>query len=262
VSLVTTRAILLRSFPYSESSRVLRFYSDTLGSVGVMARGVRAGSGKTGSGLDTFAEGTLTLYVKPTRDLQTLRDFAPQRPRRELGADVRRFGGASVLCEIVLKHAGEEPNPSLYDALASGLDRLNEAPSDLVIPTLLREGWGLVATLGYRPVLEACVECGSAPGDAITRFDFAAGGIRCESCSRVESGPRLGPGARAQLVALLDGGALPALERPRAHLRLLADFVTYHLSDGRPLGSFDVLAGLMPDPPKTEGAEGIPPSEN
>jgi len=64
------------------------------------------------------------------------------------------------------------------------------------------------------------------------------------------------------LLHILGGGPLPALERPRAHLRLLADFVAYHLSEGRPLGSFDVLAGLMPDPPKTEGPEGVLPSEN
>jgi recombinational DNA repair protein (RecF pathway) len=115
-----------------------------------------------------------------------------------------------------------------------------------------------VSTLGYRPVLEACVECGSPPGDAITRFDFAAGGIRCAACSRAESGPRLGPGARAQLVALLDDPRLPVLERPRAHLRLLADFVAYHVSDGRPLASFEVLAGMLPDPPQTDVPEESP----
>ena len=256
MTLVTTRGVLLRSFPYSETSRILRFYTDTLGQVGVMARGARAGSGKSGTGLDTFAEGALTLHVKHTRDLQTLHDFSPTHPRRALAGDVRRFGGASVLAEIVLKHAGEDANPTLFDALSSGLDRLTEAAPDLVIATLLREGWRLVATLGYRPVVEACVECGGAPGDAITRFDFAAGGIRCASCSRVESGPRLGPGARAQLAALLDDPEVPLLERPKAHLRLLADFVAYHISDGRPLGSFEVLAGMLADPGQPDISEG------
>ncbi len=256
MTLVTSRGVLLRSFPYSETSRILRFYTDSMGQVGVMARGARAGSGKVGSGLDTFAEGTLMLHVKHTRDLQTLQDFAPTHRRRPLGGDVRRFGGASVLAEIVLKHAGEDANPALFEALSIGLDRLSDVPSDHVIGTLLREGWSLVSTLGYRPVLETCVECGSAPGDAMTRFDFAAGGIRCASCSDVQSGPRLGPGARAQLIALLEGGELPVLERPRAHLRLLADFVTYHVSDGRPLGSFEVLAGMMAGTPQTDVSEG------
>ena len=248
MTLVTTRAVLLRSFPYSETSRVLHFYAETLGGVGVMARGVRTGSGKSGSGLGVFTEGALTLHVKPTRELQTLRDFAATRPRRALGVDVRRFGASSVLAEVILKHAGEEANPALFDALSVGLDRLSEVPPDRVITTLLREGWRLVSRLGYHPVVELCVECGAAPGDALTRFDFAAGGIRCARCSRVESGPRLGPGARAQLAALLEDGDLPEVDRPRAHLRLLGDFVTYHLSGGRPLASLAVLGALLEEP--------------
>lgn len=246
MSLITTRAVLLRSFPYSETSRVLRFYTETLGAVGVMAKGVRSGAGKSGSGLETFAEGALTIHVKPTRELQTLRDFAPARSRRELGADLRRFGGASLLGEIVLKHAGEESNPVLFEALTSGLDRMSAVPREAVLPTILREGWRLVEALGYRPILATCVECGDPiPADDITRFDFGAGGLRCPRCSRSSPGPRLGPGARAQLHALVSGGDLPALDRPKGHLRLLADFVAYHLSEGRPLASFEVLVGLL-----------------
>lgn len=246
MTLVTTRAVLLRSFPYSETSRVLRFYTDTLGGVGVMARGVRKGSGKGGTALETFAEGALDLHVRETRDLQTLRDFTADKPRRGLAADVRRFGGASVLAELVLKHAGEEPTPALFDALSAGLDALERAAPEDVVATVLRHGWRLVAVLGYRPMIEACVACGAPPGDALVRFDLASGGVRCERCATA-SGPRLGPGARAQLLALLDDDVLPAVERPGAHLRLLSDFVTWHVANGRPLPSFAVLAGLLGD---------------
>jgi DNA repair protein RecO (recombination protein O) len=248
MSLVTTRAVLLRSFPYSETSRVMRFYTESLGTVGVMARGVRTGSGKSGSGLDVFAEIILTLHIKSTRELQTLKEFTVTRGRRSLGVDVRRLGGASVLAEVVLKHAGEDSNPPLFEALSDGLDRLGDAPPDRMVTTLLREGWCLVSALGYRPVAEVCVECGLAPGDELTRFDFSAGGIRCAGCSGVETGPRLGPRARAQLAALLDNTELPEVERPRVHLRLLGDFITYHISGGRPLVSLKVLAALLDDP--------------
>lgn len=152
------------------------------------------------------------------------------------------------MAEVVLKHAGEDSNPLLFGALGDGLDRLSDAPEGRFLTTLLREGWSLVSTLGYRPVVEVCVECGAAPGDALTRFDFSAGGIRCPNCSEVEVGPRLGPRARAQLTALLDDPTLPEVERPRGHLRLLGDFITYHLSGGRPLTTLKVLAALLDDP--------------
>jgi DNA repair protein RecO (recombination protein O) len=248
MTLVTTRAVLLRSHPYSETSQVLRFYTEGLGAVGVMGRGVRAGSGRGGSGLATFAEGTLSVHVKPTRELQTLKEFVPLRPRRGLAADVRRFGGAAVLAELVLRHSLEEASPPLFEALSDGLDRLERASGEDVVPTVVQQAWRIVGALGYRPVLDECVECGSALGDDLARFDLAAGGLRCSRCGEDHGGPRLGPGARAQLESLLDGEPPPRLDRPRAHLRLLSDFVTYHLGAGRPLPSLQVLVELLGDP--------------
>ena len=125
--------------------------------------------------------------------------------------------------------------------MSGALDRLAMVPSAAVVPTLLSDAWRLVSTLGYRPVVDHCVECGAMLGETMARFDFAAGGIRCGRCAGTRGGPRLGPGARAQLGALLDGGELPMLDRPRGHLRLLSDFVTYHLSGGTSLASFEVL---------------------
>ncbi|MGI9626399.1 MAG: recombination protein O N-terminal domain-containing protein, partial [Longimicrobiales bacterium] len=41
MTVVKTRAILFRAHAYSETSQVLRFYTEALGLVGVMARGSR-----------------------------------------------------------------------------------------------------------------------------------------------------------------------------------------------------------------------------
>lgn len=248
MSIITTRAVLLRWHAYGETSQILRFYTESLGSVGVMGRGTRVGSGRGGSGLDTFAEGSLTVHVKPTRELQTLREFVPRRSRRPLAADVRRFGGAAMLAEIVLRHALEEPSPVLFEALNGGLDRLAAATGDDVVATVLQEGWRLVCALGYHPQLDACVQCGAPLAHEICRFALAEGGMRCPRCGTAAHGPRLGPGARAQLEALLGPGPAPRLDRPRAHLRLLSDFVTYHLGGGRPLPSVQVLVDLLGDP--------------
>lgn len=246
MAVVTTRGTLLRSHPYSETSRILRFFTEDLGIVGVMARGIRS-TGSKGRGVpDTFAGGTLTLYVKESRDLQTFKEFATSRSRRALGRSVLRFAAASVLGEIVLRQGGEAAAPGLYDALDGGLDRIADLDDDdQLVPALLARGWGLVSTLGYHPVLETCVACGRAlADDEMGRFDLAAGGIRCPDCAGHVDGPRIGPGARAQIAGALAGREDP-LTRPRAHLRLLSDFVTYHLAGGRPLDSFRFLAGIL-----------------
>ncbi len=57
-------------------------------------------------------------------------------------------------------------------------------------------------------------------------------------------GPRVGPVARAHLSELFEGRFTDELRKPRAQLRLLSDFVRYHVSDGKPLQSFTFLVGL------------------
>lgn len=245
MSLVTARAVLLRSHPYSESSRVLRFLTDDGGLIGVMARGVRRTGRSGSSGLDIFAQGSLIYYMKETRDLQTYKEFSVTRPRRGLGRLPARLAAASVLAELVLRHAGEGETRALFARMEGALDRLAETSPEGLLGLTVAEGWALVDTLGYRPELAYCVGCGRELGDDDgSRMDLAQGGLRCTTCTG--GGPRVGPGARRQLERLLAGEVPPDLTHERAHLRLLSDFVTYHLAGSRPLDAFRVLAALTP----------------
>jgi DNA repair protein RecO len=256
MGIVTTRAVLLRAHPYSESSRVLRFLTEDHGVVGVMGKGVR--KGRRGQGLDLFGETSLTLHVKEGRDLQTLRETHPLQDRRRLGGHPLRLAAAGVLAELVLRHHGEAPSPEVYRGLSRGLDELQAAEPAAVAGVLLARGWVLVALLGFHPQVDVCVRCGRVPGgDEMGRFDFEAGGVRCGECAGGMAGPRVGPGARRQLGRLLQGEVPETLNRPRAHLQLLSDFITHHVSGTRPLEAFRMLATFLPpDPPAGEDAEG------
>lgn len=249
MALVTTRGVLLRSYDYSETSRILRFLTDDLGVVGVMAKGARSTTSKGGSPLATFAGGELTLYVKETRDLQTLRDFSATHPRAAIARSLHRFAAASVLAEIVLRHAGEAATAELLVDIEEALDRIVEAEESDVFGILLVTGWRIVSGLGFQPLVERCTRCGRALGpEEMGRFDFDSGGVRCEECAGGPDGPggpRVGPIARRQLSDLLSGREIE-VTRIRAHLRLLADFVAYHVTPGRPLVSFTFLSSLIP----------------
>ncbi len=247
MSILSTPAILLRSYPYSETSQILRFYTESQGVLGAIARGVRKTGGRFGGALSTFSEGFLNIQFRENRDLQTFRDFSPIKARRGLAQDPLRLAGASVLGELILQHAESEGHPPLFAGLGRGLDAMDGVEREVFLPTLLAQLWPLIRGLGFGPLLQACVECGRAfQEEEMGRFDFGAGGLRCSSCQGEAQGPRLGPVARSQLMGLLDGEAPEELIRPKAHLRLASDFITYHVSGGNPLRSLTVLTALTP----------------
>jgi recombinational DNA repair protein (RecF pathway) len=213
----------------------------------MVGKGVRKTEGRLGGGLSTFTEGVLSFYFRENRDLQTYKDFSAQHPRMGLSRDPLKLAGASALAELVLQHAGADSNPTLFQVLSTGLDMVESVPTDRFLPTLLSCLWGLVVELGYAPEVDGCVVCGrTLQEEELGRFDFASGGLRCPGCVEGPVGPRLGPKARAQLRELIQEGSAGDVLRPRAHLRLVSDFITYHISGGTPLRSLEVLATLVP----------------
>jgi DNA repair protein RecO (recombination protein O) len=246
VAPVRTEAVLLRAHDYGDTSRILRFYTSDHGLLSVMARGVRGKSGKGAATLSTFASGELSAYVKSHRDLHTMKDFECTRLRAGLAADVLRFAGASAAAELVLSHAEQEPHPELFTALIHALDEIECVVAGDRVGAILAGLWTITEAFGFAPQIDDCVRCGEVLEEGeVGRFDLAAGGVRCSRCSEGAAGPRVGPGARGQLRALLDGRRPPDLSYARQHLGLLEDFLAYHVVS-KPLKSMRFLTELLP----------------
>jgi DNA repair protein RecO (recombination protein O) len=246
VAAVTTRAIVLRAHDYGDSSRILRFYTEAFGLLSVVAHGVRGRTGKGSALASTFSSGDLTAYVRPHKDLHTMKEFDALSTREALARDVLRFAGASVAAELVLAHAEQERHEGLFEALERALDRIEGAAvSDL--PAVVLGGlWTLIDALGFAPQVECCVRCGrTLAADEVGRFDVVSGGIRCQACAEPANGPRMGPIARGQLASMLAGEAPPALTHARQHFSLVGDFVSHHVVS-KPLKSIPFLTGLLP----------------
>ncbi|MGH7483892.1 MAG: DNA repair protein RecO [Longimicrobiales bacterium] len=238
-------AIVLQAFAYGDTSRILRLLTRRHGVVSVMAKGARRPRSRYGGLLEPFTEGVVSLYIKDSRELQTLAGFDLTRSGQRLGDDLVRFGGASLVAEIVLSTASAQPDPELYDRVVRALRELGQRTGADLEVALLAELWGLVAHLGFAPELDRCQVCGRCVGPRDdTAFDYAAGGIRCAACPATELGRRLPANARLTLSALLRGER-PTLDRTGAHWALLSRFVAYHVVEGRTLRSLEFLASAL-----------------
>ena len=244
MALVTTPAVVLQTYRYSETSKVVRLATRELGVQSAMAKGVLRPKSPFGAGLELLSEGMAQLYFRETRELHTLGAFDVLDLRRDLAADVGRFAGATALAEVMLKMAPPAPLPLAYDTLTGALDALAVAPPDAIDAAGVRGMWLLLGVLGFEPSLATCVRDGAAIVDGTdpVAFSVADGGVACSNCTPSPPLSRLPRQAYRDLLALNDARAdLPRLDAPHAaaHRRLVARFVRHHLGESGALRALD-----------------------
>ena len=244
MALLATDAIVLHSFDYLESSRILRLVTREAGVRSVLAKGARRSARRFGSALDLFAQGSAQLYAKPGRDLDTLSAFDITQQRVELGEDLGRFAGASAVAELTLRFGREAADPALFDAVAHALDALVRAPQASALATTLASAWHIITELGFGPAVDVCAECHTVlESEATVMFSHPSGGALCARCGRLAPAGRVLPAeARGALRDFLAGRHDVDLDDAsgRAHQRLLREFLTEHLADGRPLRAMEL----------------------
>jgi DNA repair protein RecO (recombination protein O) len=263
MTLVTQEGILLRSHPYSETSRIMRFLTPAHGLVSVVARGARRESSRGRGGVETFDDAAIVLAYRESRDLHTLRDLQVVRSRRGLGKDLLRFAGASLLAELLLAHTLQEGSVELFDSVRESLDRLEGVERGRLPSEILSGAWGVLVQAGYPPELEACARCGGdLPGEGLLLFDPVAGGLLCPGCTQGrEGGGRLGPGAREALRRLVRRRPDAEVRGARVHLGLVERFALHHPAPSRPLRTVALLRPLMEEAGERVRAPGDGPRD-
>ncbi len=244
--LISTPAIVLQSFKYSDTSKIVRLLTREHGVQSAIAKGAYRPKSKFGARLQSLSQGVAQLYVKQTRDLQTLGAFDVTSQRSGLARDVLRFAVASALSELVLRLSPQESHPEIFDLLSASLDRLEQVPAAEVPVVALAALWRMVGVLGFSPSLDACARDGRPLPPGAARFSVADGGFLCSGCAAGAEGPKLPPEDRKALERLVNGDVdLEPLgpKREMSHRRLFARFVRRHASEDRELAALAFWEG-------------------
>ncbi len=245
MALVTTPAVVLQTYRYSETSKVVRLATRDLGVQSAIAKGALRPKSRFGAGLELLSEGTAQLYFRETRELHTLAAFDLANLRRDLAAEVGRFAGATALAEVMLKMAPPAPLPAAYDTFTTALDALASASPEAIDVAGVRGIWLLLGVLGFEPSLVACVRDGTAiapDGQDPVPFSVADGGVACPHCTPTQPFTRLPRQDYRDLLALTDAREeLPRLDalHAAAHRRLVARFVRHHFGETGALSALE-----------------------
>ena len=240
---MTTPAIVLSTIRYSETSKIVRLATRDHGVHSAIAKGALRPRSRFGASLQPLSEGVAHLVMHPLRDLHLLTAFDVGRVPIGLAEDLERYAAAAVLAEVMLRFAPSDPHPEGYDTLRSALSSLATVESEDAETEALRSVWLLVASLGFAPELDACARDGAVvePAGELP-FNMREGGALCAQCASHVGATRLPERARRALGAFLDPHAalVPLDDRDaRAHRRLAARFIRFHLGEGAELPALE-----------------------
>ena len=252
MAIVQDRALLLKRYPFSESSLVAHLCTREHGRVHVLAKGAYRPTSRYYAVLDVLDVLEIEWDHSPKRDLSNLRAGSIARRRRGIPDDPAKWFAASAMLELAdLASRPSHPDPALYDLLDAGLEELEAAavPADAA---LIAFELRYLVVLGLAPSLETCAACGGpAPpvlgagadrGRPRAAFSAGAGGRLCRACADEAraSGRRVGTLPVETLDdarAFLESGSTAGLALPQDRLDRVRDFagrfLDYHL-EARP----------------------------
>jgi DNA repair protein RecO (recombination protein O) len=257
MAIVRLEAIVLRTYPLRDTSRIVVLYTRERGMVRAVAKGARQPKSRFAGALEPLGRIQSVLYVKEGRDLELLSSAELLEATASAEAGLERITYAQSAAEFVDRLVwGEEPHEDLYDLLLAALRQLARVPDDALAAVTIAFQLQATSLLGYRPVLDRCVACGRVM-TAWQYFAAGRGGVMCPRCAGEEVGAiRLSRDAVAELTRLgktdLASTAPAPTARPGELLKILEVYLQNHFQKFAGLRSLEFLREL--EPPTRGGA--------
>ena len=182
-----TQAIVLRTWPFGESDKIVSFLTESHGKLTGIAKGAKRSRKRFVNSLEPFSLVNLRFQDRVHNSLVFVVAADLVFGFKDLLASLEKISFASYLVEITDGLIGErEENRLVFQHLKDGLAQIDEQPTSLTF--LVSFELKLLKLTGYQPLLDSCRRCGRERRYGCeTRWHFSPkdGGILCESCSRL-----------------------------------------------------------------------------
>ena len=183
-----TDALVLKTWPYSESTLIVSLLTREGGAARLMAKGARRLKGRTGAAYDLFAHVRIKFRPKSGGELGVLGSIELKHSWLYLRRDLKRLALASVGLEILGAIAAtSSPEPFFFDEAQAFLNVLEEAeaPGTMTAVMLIRA----LHHAGYPPRLHCDLDRNPLP--ARLDYDFDEGIFVARSPSSESTGRKL-----------------------------------------------------------------------
>jgi len=207
--IVKDRAVVLRTFPFGETSTIAVLLTRTRGKVRLLAKGARGGRSPFAGSLRTANVCEIVFYSREERGLQLAKEIEGASAFEPATADLERLcllqAGLEIVDRSVVERSADE---RLFDLLETFMRRLSPAADPWALFFAFEVG--VLKLAGSFPSTRACGRCGRELGAEIFAVDPASGAVTCVACGDRSARP-LSPGA-AEALALMDRGGIDGVE--------------------------------------------------
>lgn len=178
----STKAIVLRTIEFSETSLIITLLSRDFGRMSALAKGARRPKSSFEGSLDLLSVCRVVVIRKTSDALDLLTEA--KLLRRFRGAERsldRTYAGYYIAEMLRLLTDDHDPHPDLYDMSIATLQQIDGSGD--VAGSLAYFDAQALRMVGHSPGLDACTVCGRRlePAQRIA-FGFTAGGIVCRGC--------------------------------------------------------------------------------
>ncbi|MDD4774898.1 MAG: DNA repair protein RecO [Syntrophomonas sp.] len=223
-----SRAIILRARNLRESDQLVTVFTEKEGKLTAVAKGVKKPKSSLRGCVQPFCHSLLFFSQGRNMDIITqgrVIDFFGNS--RE---DLNRTLYNVYMMEIMDKSLMDKvPLPGLYQELLAVLEIIDAEGFNPLLVRLFESR--LLVHLGYKPVLDQCVQCGGRVPSQYA-FSLADGGLVCAGCSTGDTSLMHLRGDCLALIRLLSEGSLQAVRRVKASpevMRQLESFLERYL---------------------------------
>jgi DNA repair protein RecO (recombination protein O) len=246
-----TKAFVLKTLPYRESSGIFYLLTERHGLVHGLAKGIR----KKKAGASFLERGFLIetlIYIKPHRELHTLAniemmDYYPRIRNDLVKGAVRDAAFETILASL----SSEFPAPELFSLVGEFLSALDRRSGKF--PALLWNFYGSFSHLmGFGINDKQCISCkNELPIAGNLYLIIEKGGFACDHCAEVKDHRKAFPVTALEF--------FPGRNRGRSHAshptisdaeqrritRLIASYCQYHCDTKSDLKALTFLESLL-----------------
>ena len=179
----TADAIVLRQYPYRETSVLVTCLTDRFGKIKGLIKGLRGPQpSRYRSAMEPLTRNRIIFYDTRTSSLHLISqcDLLQAFPNLSRDLEVMRLAASCAeLTDAVVEL--DEPQGPIFELLNGALTRLasgDDRRPAIRIHFVLR----LLRLAGFHPQLDECTGCGQHPQDHHAFWSARQGGLLCEGC--------------------------------------------------------------------------------